>query len=892
MSSSVSTPVSFPLVGPGGVAFGRVTVSWGPPGSRGVEVQADIPLDAAAKDAIEDALVAAWQHGSPQQDRPQPRAQVRLDSPQRVQRVAGSSLGLAVALAARASHPDAPHGSPWLPNAFVATGRVTRDGAVATVDELVEKAQALPAETLVAVFSTPEPGAPHPAMQDERVVEVRTLDEVWRLVAGAEPLRRLQARLWRRLDGKLPAPVPQAGAWLHSPHGLAGWHPDALGPSDPRLTLLRGPPGSGRSDALRAVADRIREDVVFGSVPDDLVLWAGGADRALEWALMGGAAVDGDRASAALLTHAPWSRATRIWVFADQTETEREALLSQIAHWLSVDARIQLILAVDEALHDERLDEAGLSARVVDLQPLWRAPERLTNAGRQGLALLSPLTRARVQREPRLLAAAQARVRRRAAVAPSAPDAPLERLWLHAVRADALAAWAGGSELAGDVVRLVARLLLFPERPPAPDSPDLKVPIASLGWDEWVGIRAAAASLDAPPAPRGAPDRASQDILLEWLRFDEDEPLYLEPPGDVRADLLAHAFRTSPIWPNMCYLPESSAWLRARDPVLRPVLIDVLAERMVEVGVGPGADPEALEDARDVCQVLAWGVLEDAAAADLRLLAGLLLRAVWVAADQTPEIVPVVTESVVAALLDHGPRRGWTALWSALRDALFSPQALDLLLACPAASLALLDGVEQAALRHRSARSVRDRMRDLGPLRALLHGDPAPAVGRLAANRPAPSDRQGLGPGVLERFDAFPPYGSADAYLDLIWTGSVLPPPPDAPALLPAVCALADTHWAAVAAWLDWPGLGQLDHEEVAEFLNDQWLALEEVHQPWHTRWRARLRPRLRARADELGVELDVFFDQSQRGAGMLVELRQIVWDRGTGTVTSPKHEA
>ena len=90
MSSFVSTPVSFPLVPSGSVVFGRVTVGWGPPGSRGVEVRADIPLDAAAKDAIEDALVAAWRHGSAQQDRPQPRAQVRLESPQRVQRVGGS----------------------------------------------------------------------------------------------------------------------------------------------------------------------------------------------------------------------------------------------------------------------------------------------------------------------------------------------------------------------------------------------------------------------------------------------------------------------------------------------------------------------------------------------------------------------------------------------------------------------------------------------------------------------------------------------------------------------------------------------------------------------------------------------------------------------------------
>jgi hypothetical protein len=180
---------------------------------------------------------------------------------------------------------------------------------------------------------------------------------------------------------------------------------------------------------------------------------------------------------------------------------------------------------------------------------------------------------------------------------------------------------------------------------------------------------------------------------------------------------------------------------------------------------------------------------------------------------------------------------------------------------------------------------VGQRMRPFQALRALLHGDPAPAAARLAAHRPAPSDHQDLGPDALDRFDAYPPSGSADAYLHLLWTDTVLPPPPSAPALTRAVEALADTHWAAVEAWLDWPGLDQFGAEALDEFLNNQWLSLAAPRQPWTRRGRGRLLPKLRARAAALGVTLDRSFaqDQPQRGAELEQELRQLIWDLETG---------
>ncbi len=884
MSSVAPAPVAFPLVEPLGVELGTVEVTWGHEGSHGIEIICEARLDDAGDAAIQDAIFAAWRHGAALTDGAPRRAQVRLTLTEAVDRVEGSSLGLAVALAARACHPDDALSVRWRPHAVVATGRVERDGAVSPVDQLVEKAQALPLHTLVAVFSAPARGRGHPALHDARVVEVRTLDEAWSLVCGEAALRALQKRLWRRLDHKLPRAVPVERAWLRAPAELEDWEPDALGPDEPRVTLLRGASGTGRSAALRQWADKIHGEVDFGGIRDDLLLWASERDPSLEAALKGNPPPADAEPGPALLDCAPYCIAGRVWVLADLSRLHPYEALERIEAWLAADPRIQVIAVADESLDDERLEEAGLRTRRVDLLPLWCDATRLTEAGQRGLGHLSPLTTARVLRDPLLLAAAQDRARRRATLVREWTAAPLMRLWLQDVQAQALRAWAGRSPLAGTLTRLYAHRLLFPASSPRSDSADLTVPIEEMDFEDLVVLSApmdAEATPDASGPDRGAETERAHDIWGEW--WDEDTRS-LTPPRPFQSRLLAHAFHTSPIWRGMGVLPDPQAWLRARDPVLRPVLVEVLAQQLVEVGLElrGGANPG---EAEGFCDHVVGGVVAEAAPADLRLLAGLLLRAAWVAADWVPEVVPVATDSIGRALHAHGPRRGLEALFGGACDALFSPQSLDLLLACPDASLGLLDALDQASRRLWSDRVVGQRMRPLQALRALLHGDPAPAAARLAAHRPAPSDHQDLGPDALDRFDAYPPSGSADAYLHLLWTDTVLPPPPSAPALTRAVEALADTHWAAVEAWLDWPGLDQFGAEALDEFLNNQWLSLAAPRQPWTRRGRGRLLPKLRARAAALGVTLDRSFaqDQPQRGAELEQELRQRIWDLGTG---------
>ncbi len=914
MPLPTGSPVSFPLVTSLGVVFGGVTVTWGLPGSSGVEVTTAGSLAPDAVGAVHDALGAAWQHGGGGGALRQPAAHVVLHLPVGVAKVSGRSLGLAVALAARAAHPVQPWEHAWLPGQLVATGSVEDSGEVRPVKELVRKAQGLGSTTRLALFSAPGRGDAHPGMHDQRVVEVRSLEQACRVAVSRQPLHLLRDRLWADLDRRLPRAVPEGESWLSLPPELDHWVPDLLGPHDPRLTLVRGPKGSGRSDIQRRLADRVRGEIEYETIADDLMVWADERGTGLTASRQ----VPGTRASptgaapddAAHLSHAPLAAAERIWLFADATQwPEMESqpgspgalraaiTLEMVSAWLALDARIHVVLVVGEFLDDERLAEAGLEAHTLHLEPVWRYPESWTSAGWRGLGHVSPLTAARAMVLPRVRAAVQG-VARHAEVRGLEADGSA-RIWLHHVLAEQLADWAGGNALVGSMLRALGRMVLAPDPPPSGDKSEPSLPIH--WWNQSLWTRLSLAFL--PDAPELAADPAPvhpavvEDCLEHWLHIDEaSDTLVFRPPAHQRPALVAHALHLHTSysrWPIPDPL-DPDIWLWARDPELRPVLADVLAEAMVDAEAIARTEPEVAEAVFADLSVLVASVLDGAQPNDLRLRAGVVLRAAWVAADTTPEVVPLITDVLVDALAPWGRVDAQPMLQGALADVLCAPSACPFLLACHGASIALIAGVEDAVARHWGPRAVASFQQTSAPLRCLLEGDPTAAAARLTSHRPAPSDRVESGDDVLARFDALPAWGSMDGYLDLLWTECVLLPPDLDPAVVGAVCALADVHWAAVEAWLDADRLASLDAEAVDEFLNDQWLALlATAHLPWgRSPHRRALRAKLGARAAQLGISLDGLFDRGQSGADIKMLLEQLCWDMATGARETPSTEA
>jgi hypothetical protein len=780
-----------------------------------------------------------------------------------VQRLDGGSLGLAVALAARAADPSDPWAPALLDDALVATGRVTETGEVQPVSSLVEKARALGPYTLVAVSSRPHPGGRHPAAQDPRVREVTRLDAAWRALRDPSALRRVQQRLWRALEGALSRGPQPGEAWLRPPAALqtAAWQPWALRKAGPRLSVLRGSEGAGKSVALRALADRVWEDVAYDDFPDDLVVSGGrgglGLWRALWWDSAAGALPDDGPDDATCLRCEPFCRATQIWVFLDDWEEDEEAP-AELEALLGLDPRIRVVLATGE---HASLD--GVDRREATLVPAWRDPAQLTDAARAGLVQSTPLSRARVLLDPTLLAPLQRVLGR---------EPGRRRLWLHHARADEAAAWAGQGAVAAELASRAEGLLLLPGWVPTPDGSDCRFGLHGAHLDMLLKL-----------------DPEGVGPALSWLDADGA----LSPPARLRPALLARAFRCSDWWADGGTLPWPAVWLRARDRALRPVLVDVLAEGFAQ---RLGAPPAEREASIDGLLEQVWSALDpDCVAHDLgepamndrRLLLGLLLRALWSAADAEPDAPAAVAPAVVALV---EPDRGEALLADALRDALLSPQVRDLLFVCRVASVALLDAVGDAARVHLGAAAGDRLWARVAPLRGLLCGDPSGALARLAGVRPAPTGPLHPDGRQLVAFDEFPSYDSDDALLDLLWTQTVLVPD-DAPEVLSALGTLAHAHWADVEDWLQHPGLAGVASETVEEFLNNQWLALHECrHQPWTGPWADRLVPAISARSAALGVSLDEPLT-SQDGAAVGRDLTQALWDHHAGLVPVPPWE-